>query len=50
MTLAQELRPLDSMNNLRLLLTCKTLSHELMVLDDMNNIGLLTIEMNDSGS
>ena len=39
MNLAHELRPLDIMNNLLLLLTLKTLGHELKAMVDMNNLG-----------
>ena len=37
MTLAHELRPLDTMNNLVLWLTWKTLGHELKALEALNS-------------
>ena len=40
MTLCHELRVLDAMNNLGLLMTQNTLGRELRVLDAMNRSGL----------
>ena len=40
MTLGYDLRALDIMYNLRLLMTIKTSGLELRVLDAMNNLGL----------
>ena len=40
MTRGRELKALDAMNNLLLLVTRKTTGHELNVVDTMNNLGL----------
>ena len=38
--MGRELRALDAINSLGLLMTCMTLSHQLKALDAMNSLGL----------